>query len=174
MKLSDLFKPKKELNADKIFSINLFTCVLGIVLCLSSLTAATWAWFSDGITSGSNKIEAASYELVVSIDKEVLVSVGDHKFEYTAPAEGKTIVVKLTATGTASSGYSVVVRSSNSEKKYYTQQVKPETSGISFTLQLSANETVTFEQRWGSYSNLSNDERDFKDGETYLLNNSND
>jgi hypothetical protein len=168
LKLSDLFKPKKELNADKIFSINLFTCVLGIVLCLSSLTAATWAWFSDGITSESNKIEAASYELVVSIDNEVLVSVGDHKFEYTAPAEGKTIVVKLTATGTASSGYAIAVRSSNLDKKYYTQQVRLDNpDGISFKLTLVAGETVTFEQRWGTYSGIPNDQRDLKHGGEY-------
>lgn len=167
MKLSDLFKPKKELNADKIFSINLFTCVLGIVLCLSSLTAATWAWFSDGITSGSNKIEAASYELSVSINDNVLSSVGNHTFQYTASAD-ETVNVKLTATGTASSGYSIAVRSSNLDKKYYTQQVRPDNpDGISFKLTLVAGETVTFEQRWGTYSGIPNDQRDLKHGGEY-------
>lgn len=170
MKLFDLFKPKKEMNADKIFSINLFSCILGIVLCLSSLTAVTWAWFSDGITSGSNMIESASYELSVSIGREQLVS-NNHKFTYTASANGETVKVTLKATGTASSGYSIMVKSSNETKKYYTQQVRPNTDGITFTLELSAGETITFEQRWGSYSGVPNDQRDLKDGETYSLNN---
>ena len=39
MKLFDLFKPKKDMNADKIFSINLFSCILGIVLCLFVIPA---------------------------------------------------------------------------------------------------------------------------------------
>ena len=76
--------------------------------------------------------------------------------------------VKLTATGTASSGYSIAVRSSNSEKKYYTQQVRPDNpDGISFKLTLVAGETVTFEQRWGTYSGIPNDQRDLKHGGEY-------
>lgn len=169
--------------SDKTMTLNLVSCVVGILLCVSSLTAATWAWFQANVSSTDNVIQAADYtiEVTVSAGNTVaseqtgesaqavsLARAVEGGYAFTAEEDG-TYTVQLTYSGSASTGYCKLVIGATS---YYTEQLPiPVENGtpltvMRFALTLSRDTTVQFIPCWGTYKEPA---RDILNGMTYTV-----
>ncbi|MBQ8850431.1 MAG: hypothetical protein IJ011_08890 [Clostridia bacterium] len=102
--------PKDGKVPDKTFTYNMVAGVLGILLCLTSLSAATWAWFGGSVTTENNTIQSGQYGVTENII--VKTTDGDQEVppdEYGVYNLGKgTYHITLTGTGTVSTGYCIV------------------------------------------------------------------
>lgn len=130
--------------------------VLAICVCTLCLCGTTWAWFTATASSGTAVIQAASYTVDVSADKNEKVGItpesGTTTVTFTAAGE---YTITLTPTGTAQNGYCKI---SYADAEYYTEQF---TSAVfRFTVNADADSKLTVTPQWGSYSgtpNLSSD-----------------
>lgn len=158
--------PKYGRVSDKTFTYNIVAGIVAILLCLTSLTAATWAWFGSAITSDKNTISSGQYDVtrtvlmitdgepleVVSVDEVYVLYAGTYK-------------ITLSSEGTVSTGFCTVSITENSEDgaklTKHTQQIfTPEhtTNGdgrcseISFMLTVKNCESVrlTVKPCWGT------------------------
>jgi hypothetical protein len=170
-----------EKITEKSFTFNIVASVVGVLLCLTSLTAATWAWFGDSVTSPVNEVQSGQYLLDVSVMKQGSseavapkpVSTDPNKLYKLDPGE---YVITLTGGGNVTTGYCKVEFGGN-EKPFYSEQVftdestKTESEAprkISFVLKVEgAAIDVSFSALWGTYSS---DERDFVNNNTYVYN----
>ena len=59
--------PNNHTLTDKAFSRFLITSVLGILICITCLCSATWAWFSADTSSGSNTLSSGKFDLDISL-----------------------------------------------------------------------------------------------------------
>lgn len=166
--------PEKGKISDKTMTFNIVACVAGMLLCVLSLTAATWAWFGDSITSPVNQVQTGEYKVQIKITdsatgNEVLP---DSKGVYSLESNG-VYDVKLEADGTVSTGYFALSFASAPEKKFYTPQMFTEHSGksptsISFRLVCTEAEKLTVGAWWGTYS-VPDADRDIQNGESYTF-----
>lgn len=152
---------------EKSFMRSMTASVLGILMCIVLLSSATWAWFSEDITSSQNTISTAGCDITVKVEKSGTevegTAAADHvtyQFE-----DGVSYTVKLTATGTASTCYCMIKAG---DKEYYTAQFPPNGSGITFTLTATEPVDVTIYERWGTH-HTPVDQRDFYDGGTVTI-----
>lgn len=130
--------------------------VLAICVCTLCLCGTTWAWFTATASSGTAVIQAATYTVNVSADKndkvEITTESGTTTVTFTAAGE---YTITLTPTGTAQNGYCKI---SYADADYYTEQF---TSAVfRFTVNADENSELTVTPQWGSYSgtpNLSSD-----------------
>lgn len=130
--------------------------VLAICVCTLCLCGTTWAWFTATASSGTAVIQAATYTVDVSADKnenvEIATESGTTTVTFTAAGE---YTVTLTPAGTAQNGYCKI---SYADADYYTEQF---TSAVfRFTVNADENSELTVTPQWGSYSgtpNLSSD-----------------
>ena len=130
--------------------------VLAICVCTLCLCGVSWAWFTATASSGTAVIQAASYTVDVSADKNEKVGItpesGTTTVTFTAAGE---YTITLTPTGTAQNGYCKI---SYADADYYTEQF---TSAVfRFTVNADADSKLTVTPQWGSYSgtpNLSSD-----------------
>ena len=118
--------PKDGKISDKTLTYNIVAGVLGILLCLTSLTAATWAWFGSSITTQSNSIKSGQYDVSVSVversDAETETALtADENDNYKLEA-GKTYSIGLEGLGNVSTGY-CAVRLTGSTETVHTQQI---------------------------------------------------
>ena len=160
--------------SDKMMTFNIVACIIGMLLCLSSLTAATWAWFGDSITSPVNQVQTGEYKIVVQITDSATGNeiLPDSDGAY-AVAAGGIYDIKLAASGSVSTGYGAIRFVSDNENKFYTPQIFTESSEkspnfISFKLISSKNETLVVDSWWGTLS-TPNEERDIQDGASYTF-----
>lgn len=130
--------------------------VLAICVCTLCLCGVSWAWFTATASSGTAVIQAATYTVNVSADKNEKVGItpesGTTTVTFTAAGE---YTITLTPTGTAQNGYCKI---SYADADYYTEQF---TSAVfRFTVNADENSELTVTPQWGSYSgtpNLSSD-----------------
>lgn len=130
--------------------------VLAICVCTLCLCGTTWAWFTATTSSGTAVIQAATYTVNVSADKnenvEITPESGTTTVTFTAAGE---YTITLTPSGTAQNGYCKI---SYADADYYTEQF---TSAVfRFTVNADENSELTVTPQWGSYSgtpNLSSD-----------------
>ena len=80
--------------------------MLGFALCFVCLAATTWAWFVVSVTSDSNTIQTAHFDVEVYLDDSTTPVAADANGSYTIAAGTHTI--KLRATGNATKGFVVV------------------------------------------------------------------
>ncbi|MEG1085982.1 MAG: hypothetical protein RSD88_06625 [Anaerovoracaceae bacterium] len=121
--------------------------ILGIALCTFCLCGTSWAWFTVTLTSGTAKIQTATYTVqVMAKQGETAISgntenSGITKFTLEA---GKSYNIKLTPTGTATSGFCKVTFEN---VDYYTEQLA--TGFISFVAHASQNSILIITPEWG-------------------------
>lgn len=174
--LKDLIKafnvPKEGKVSDKTFTYNIVAGVLGILLCLTSLTAATWAWFGSSITSPKNSIRSGQYLVEKTVEHKTVNSEGQAENVTLSASErdvyfltaGQQYHITLKGSGTASTGYCKVTvyeadenGATTSETSMHTQQIFTKASEgkaaeISFDLLVSGSKDVqlTVEPCWGT------------------------
>lgn len=101
-----LYIPRHSKSTDENILRLLVPSLLGILLCMICLAGTTWAWFTASVQTQPQTIEAANYDIAVSITNES----GDF-VPHGQPLEtGKSYKVTLTASGTADKfgGYCIV------------------------------------------------------------------
>lgn len=122
--------------------------VLAICVCTLCLCGTTWAWFTATASSGTAVIQAATYTVDVSADKnesvEITTESGTTTVTFTDAGE---YTITLTPSGTAQNGYCKI---SYAEGDYYTGQLT--TSKLHFTVNADANSELTITPQWGTYS----------------------
>lgn len=67
--LKNTFASKEEKITDKAFSQGLFISVFSILLCIVALCSTTYAWFSNDVSSNSNRLVTGNFDLTVSVTK---------------------------------------------------------------------------------------------------------
>ena len=137
---------------DKAFSRLIITSFLGIFVCVICLCSTTFAWFSETTPSAGNKIKTSdSCDLSIVVEKDgvplndiesgVELLVGEHY----------TVTLALPA-GNAS-GYCIITAGENT---YYSDYIlrhnESESQTFVFDLVVKSTQTVTFESRWGIYT----------------------
>ena len=166
-KILDAFRINKgEKISDRTFMYNLVACVAGIVICLSSLTAVTWAWFGGSVSSAENTIKTASYQMSVSVyEGETKISPRPEAGYHFSLTANKQYTVRLEGVGSGS-GYCRVTKNGSSEPVYFTSQVKAG-EVASFTLEFSEDTVIDVLPCWGTYIGAT-DARDLMNGQSYV------
>ncbi|MBP3375584.1 MAG: hypothetical protein J6L83_02335 [Clostridia bacterium] len=158
--LDNLTAPEKGKVSDKTMSSNIIACVIGVLLCVVSLTAATWAWFGASITSSTNSVETGYYKVAVEVADVSAPTVALSPTTEGGSAyalSGGEYLVTIKADGNVSTGYCILDLSASSTKKtFYSSQIFTEVSGksptsITFTLTLSGDTLVEFAPCWGTH-----------------------
>ena len=146
-----------------------------MLACLAAMTYSAYAYFSHGITSGSNIIKSADYSLTVTMPDGILPEAGG----YYHLTNGGTYTVKLEKQGKAKTGFCVieVKLDDNTTVKYHTQQIGlangVETLTLSFTIDTTAIPTgktvkVKFIPHWGTSSHYNDETYKGTNGELYI------
>lgn len=115
---------------------------VGIILCMACLAGSTWAWFSASVQTAPQTIEAANFDIAVTVNGELVPS------PVTLEA-GQQYTVTLTAIGNAPSGGYCEVESG--AVFLYTETILPNEL-LAFTLIPDSNAAYTFTAVWGKYS----------------------
>ncbi len=166
---------KKDKTAERAFVQNFIISIICALVCITALSASTWAWFRQGVSSDTQIFEIANcdIEIVVAhgttgdvILPEEYPDGGKYKLE-----KGNTYIVTLKGTGTATTCYCKLLVGSE-DNEYYTEQITmsyDELTGqnvgkISFTLSFDADTYVYILSRWGTGSMT---DRKFKNGGVY-------
>lgn len=162
-----LYVPKHGKVSDKEFSRVMISSILGIMLCIICIAGLTWAWFSGSVSSAANNITAASFNIQINVkvkDTETTVSPTVENGIYSFSLENNKIYdVKITADGTATTGYCKVIFGENT---YYTIQIfnisgEPQPGSllstdrpheITFTVNATDVTLLKIIPRWGSYA----------------------
>lgn len=142
-----LFKNSSSKRSDGLFHM-LAPSFLGIIISVVCLCSATLAWFTSSNTSNVSSITAATYTLSVEIEDE------DGKVEvteteagaFTADLKSGSYTVRLTAGGTADTGFAVITLG---EEKMYTSQIEPE-KALTFTVSVKDELSLKAEAHWGT------------------------
>ena len=148
-------QPKGEENIKSDWSIYriLAPSVIGIFICAVCLCGVSWAWFTANVSVEATTIKTASYTVNVtakdSSDSEITPTTRDGVTTVTFSSAGAYTVTITpdTSSNTATSGYCTI---GLNDTTYYTAQL---TSGsLSFTVNATANQTLTVTPQWGTYS----------------------
>lgn len=164
--LQILIVPKDGRVSDKTLIYNIVAGVIGILLCLTSLTAATWAWFGSSVTAQNNSIKAGQYNVSVSVVEngvtETRATLSANANNIYILEAGRTYRVTLAGHGNASTGYCSVKLTGCSDTVHTQQIYTPEyadaqagkVAEVSFELYISEELTEGVELSvipcWGS------------------------
>lgn len=122
--------------------------VLAICVCTLCLCGVSWAWFTATTSTGTTVIQAATYTVDVSADKNESVKITTESGITTVTfTDAGEYTITLTPTGTAQNGYCKI---SYAEGDYYTGQLT--TDKLHFTVNADADSKLTVTPQWGSYS----------------------
>lgn len=134
--------PKHSKPTDENILRLLMPSVVGIFICMVCLAGSTWAWFSASVQTAPQTIEAANFDIAVTVNGELVPS------PVTLEA-GQQYTVTLTAAGNAPSGGYCEVESG--AVFLYTETILPNEL-LAFTLIPDSNAAYTFTAVWGKYS----------------------
>ena len=148
---------ENEKVTDKAMTYNLVAAIIGMILCLASLSAATWAWFGSSVSSSSNTVKAGIYSVDVEIKDEAQTALEAKKDsegrEYYELSSGERYEIVLTGEGTVSSGYCILEYGG---RELYTEQIytdstehTPKSIGFYFVAENDARLYVA--SSWGKY-----------------------
>ncbi|MBO5898700.1 MAG: hypothetical protein J6R04_06795 [Clostridia bacterium] len=153
----------KKMETEKNYIYNMSVCIFSIVLCLVSLSAVTWAWYTADVSSQENIIQSAAYrpnvgiycvEEVVTlasdateattIEARIAKANGVGKLEYTL-VKGKQYEVTVHASGDVKTGYYQITLG---DKIYYTEQIAI-SRAMSFALSVDQDTEIKMTPLWG-------------------------
>lgn len=148
---SVLYVPKHTKPTDENIIRLLLPSLVGIGICMVCLAGMTWAWFTASVTTPTQTITAAKYDVAVSVDG---TAVSTENGQYTLN-KGEHIVT-LTAAGNASTGYCKIIFN-NKDTPYYTPQFpnpKEQNPATEFTFKIEVSEVtkMTVIPTWGTYT----------------------
>lgn len=164
--MKNIFSTNDEKITEKAFSQSLIISVLSILLCIVVLCSLTYAWFTQDVSSNTNKLQSGHFDFNVSVirgeNDEVAEAsentiVADASGAYTLDAvDTYTITLELTKETTAK-GYCIVTVNGEEYRTevIVNEQTKSETypgENAPFTFKIKtteANTTVKVESRWG-------------------------
>ena len=122
--------------------------VLAICVCTLCLCGVSWAWFTATASTGTTVIQAATYTVDVSADKNESVKITTESGTTTVTfTDAGEYTITLTPTGTAQNGYCKI---SYAEVDCYTGQLS--TGELHFKVNADANSKLTITPQWGTYS----------------------
>lgn len=136
------YTPRHSKPTDENILRLLMPSAVGIALCMVCLAGSTWAWFSSSVQTAPQTIEAANFDIAVTVNDELVPS------PVTLEA-GQQYTVTLTAIGNAPSGGYCEVESG--AVFLYTETILPNEL-LAFTLIPDSNAAYTFTAVWGKYS----------------------
>ena len=144
---------KIEKLTDKAFSRAMLFSVLGILLCITCLCSATWAWFTASTSNGGNVLSAASFDLDVTVASDgartvdVVLDDGVRVCTFTDAGE-YLITLSITEDSDATKGYCTL---HVGDATYKTDAIKrDESNPFIFKLVITeAGTVVTFDPSWG-------------------------
>ena len=155
----DLQPPKteKESIADATLTRSIVISVIGILCCMTCLFGATWAWFSSSVSTASNTITAASFDVKVMVvpaeqnsngqKGEAKLTVGADGY-YTLDSE-KQYRITLEKTGTAECGFCLLsIKTNNNPDNatpYYTKNI---TNNL-YIFSIKGATAIRFTPMWG-------------------------
>lgn len=139
---------------DKAFSRLMMTSVLGILLCITCLCSATWAWFNADVSADQNTLQSGRFGLEVSIldpssASVAVVSRSNGSSVCTLGDAGLyTVTLKMTEDTTVSKGFCAI---ETDGERYRTASILVgETNPFTFTFEAKkANMTLIFAPAWG-------------------------
>ena len=154
---------------DKAFSRAMITSVLGILVCITCLCSATWAWFSTDISNDSNTVGSGNFGLIVTVvdvtdggsgeSTDVPVSVTADGDSVCTLTGGRTykVTLKMTADTTVTKGFCNIRSGANPTVALQSGSVNVDegTDPFEFTLTVggTGERSVTFEPAWGYPAN---------------------
>ena len=143
---------KKEKLSDRVFLRIMITSIIGILLCISSLSATTWAWFTASEDNVGNVISSGKLDLRItvtdSLGDEVSSTPLDKSSIYILAAGVYTVTLTVADTSTVTKGFSTVKAGGVTYKTGAANT--GETNPISFTLSVGEDDTtVVFDTMWG-------------------------
>lgn len=144
-----LFNKKDNASKSDGITAMLLPAVVGIIVCSVCLTTATYAWFTASVSTSAQTIKAADYSAEIEITSEsedITPENTDNGYTFTLP-EGES-TIKITAAGTASTGYCVIQSETDS---YHTKQLAPGQT-LSVKINVASETDFTLRCEWGSYS----------------------
>ena len=162
--MKSFFTSNDEKITEKAFSQSLIISVVSILLCLVALCSMTFAWFTEGVSSGGNTLVSGTFGLHKPIVKttvgetDIEVTGENGVYSCTLPANG-TYLVTLTCGDSTAKGHCIVkingyekntdaiIGASTANKDVY-----PYTENDPFTFQISTSTedvTVEFHAAWG-------------------------
>ena len=136
------YTPRHSKPTDENILRLLMPSAVGIALCMVCLAGSTWAWFSASIQTVAQTIEAANFDIAVTVNGELV-------FSPVTLEAGQKYTVTLTATGNAPSGGYCEVKGGTIP--LYTETILPDRS-LTFTLIPEQTAVYTFTAVWGKYS----------------------
>ena len=166
--MKNIFDCKDEKITEKAFSQSLIISVLSILLCIVALCSTTYAWFSGGTSSNSNKLISGSFDVSVSVIKTseaygtqiensvAMVALDDGSYKLSTP--GTYTVILNPSDDATVKGYCIVTIDTN--KVYRTSVILDSemidesytevTAPFTFTIVVDKIDTVVkFEPHWG-------------------------
>lgn len=159
---SFLYTSKHEKTKDDDIIRLLLPSFAGIALCMICLAGMTWAWFSDSVVTETQTIASANYEIKAGVllvkdgaENETVEPDANGGYELSANEEYE---IKLTASGTASTGYCDVMKLKSESDNYddyiilhHTAQIKSGET-MSFTFIPEESGIYKFAGVWGTYA----------------------
>lgn len=136
------YAPKHTKPTDENIMRLLLPSFVGTVICMVCLAGSTWAWFSASVQTAPQTIQAANYDIAVTMNGEPVSS------PVTLEA-GQKYTVTLTVAGNAPSGG--YCRVEGGTAPLYTTPLLPGDT-LTFTLIPEKDGSYTFTGVWGSYA----------------------
>ena len=140
-----IFRRKPSEKKEQSLLRLLLPSVLGFALCFVCLAATTWAWFVVSVTSNSNTIQTASFEVEVAVfDSNGDLVPANTDGSYTVSAGG-TYTVALQKTGNAEKVYFLI---KDGDTEYYTGNLAG--GDVQYLFERTfTNTNVTITPKWG-------------------------
>lgn len=170
-----LFENKKVKDGEKVtdraLASSLITAIAGIILCLASLTAATWAWFGDSVSSASNTVQAGFYSVTAKVKDSAEAQLESKEDadgnEYYELLAGERYEITLTGEGSVSGGYCILEYGENElfTERIFTAENESTPKKISFSVVAEQSIKLYIGSSWGKYSGTP----DIIDGGEYEL-----
>ena len=131
-----LYVPEEGKIKESVFIMWIADAIVCMVCCLSAMGFSAYAFFTRSITSGSNTIVAATYNVEIQVSKDekgslTKVTPTENQLIYTYDLSKGAYIVTLKASGNAKMGYCKIV----------VGDMDAETSEKYFTIQISTDET---------------------------------
>lgn len=164
-----------EKISDRMLYKTLAISLLIILACMSAMALSAYAFFTSSVSTGTQSIISAYYELEITVKDASSQDVElTENSPVTLSAGTYTVTMKKTNTdATASTGFGTV--SVNGGEKYYTQQIGRDSSStdeineLTFSIVLNSEAEVTFGYSWGTSSKYGTNEV-IRGGQTLTIN----
>lgn len=168
---------------EKVMLMRTAVTVAIMLVCLMAMGITAYAYFAYNVTSASNVIKTANFEVDVVIqtgdsEKEtVIIEQLDNKTKIAALEAGKVYTVTLTNVGTAKTGFCVISATGCDIKEYHTQQIgkdvnaaEDEGNPITFQVTVTDETVMTFYSHWGTSSYYEEYVNKGEEGAFYIIN----